>query len=131
MGLQDRNKRGFSRLLRSFGYASEGLKHVFFYEQNMQIHISLSVVVVLLGAWLDVSRIEWLIILLVISGIFSLEIMNTAIERTVDLVTEEYHPIAKRAKDVAASAVFVYSVFAVIIGLVLFIPYILEKLSSL
>ncbi|MDV2683125.1 diacylglycerol kinase family protein [Alkalihalophilus lindianensis] len=126
MGLQDRNKRGFTRLLRSFGYAFQGLKHVFINEQNMQVHFCLAIIVFALAVWLDVTRIEWLILLVVVSGIFALEIMNTAIERTVDLVTEEYHPIAKRAKDVAASAVFVYSVFAVIIGLVLFIPYLLE-----
>jgi undecaprenol kinase len=127
MGLQDRNKRGFTRLLRSFGYAFQGLKHVFINEQNMQVHFCLAIIVFVLAVWLDVTRIEWLILLVVVSGIFALEIMNTAIERTVDLVTEQYHPIAKRAKDVAASAVFVYSVFAVIIGMVLFIPYLLEK----
>ncbi|MEC2070473.1 diacylglycerol kinase family protein [Alkalihalophilus marmarensis] len=127
MGLQDRNKRGFTRLLRSFGYAYQGLRHVFVNEQNMQVHVSLAAFVILLAFWLDFTRLEWLFLLVIISGIFALEIMNTAIERTVDLVTEEYHPIAKRAKDVAASAVFVYSIFAVIMGIILFGPHLLEK----
>ena len=65
---------------------------------------------------------HWLVLLLGIGGMFSLEIMNTAVERTVDLYTEEFHPLAKRAKDVAAAAVFVYGVFAVIIGILIFGP---------
>ncbi|GAE33400.1 diacylglycerol kinase [Halalkalibacter akibai JCM 9157] len=58
-----------------------------------------------------------------------MEIMNTAIERTVDLVTEEYHPLAKRAKDISAAAVFVYCIFAVVIGLIIFIPSIIQLIG--
>ncbi|NEU32367.1 diacylglycerol kinase family protein [bacterium LRH843] len=122
MGLQDRNNRGFKRLLRSFGYAIEGFRYVLEHEQNMQIHLGVAIVV-LLGAWLlQLPLISCLILLLVIAGMFALEIMNTAIERTVDLVTMEHHPLAKRAKDLSAAAVFVYSIFAVVIGLLIFLP---------
>ncbi|WP_100406758.1 diacylglycerol kinase family protein [Bacillus solitudinis] len=129
MGLHDRNRRGFKRLLRSFGYAYTGLRYVFKYEQNMQVHIVTATVVLILAAILRLPLLHWLILLLVIAGMFSLEIMNTAIERTVDLVTNEFHPLAKRAKDIAAAAVFVYCMFAVIIGILIFLPSILKQLS--
>ncbi|MCM2677847.1 diacylglycerol kinase family protein [Alkalicoccobacillus plakortidis] len=122
MGLSDRNQRGFRRLLRSFVFAAHGLKHVIKYEQNMQIHLICSIVVFAVAWWLTLPLEHWLVLLLVIGGMFSLEIMNTAVERTVDLYTEEFHPLAKRAKDVAAAAVFVYGVFAVIIGILIFGP---------
>ncbi|MFC0558043.1 diacylglycerol kinase family protein [Halalkalibacter alkalisediminis] len=122
MGLHDRNRKGFKRLLKSFMYASQGLVFVIKHEQNMQIHIIAAAVILLCAYLLNLPTVHWLILLLVIAGMFSLEIMNTAVERTVDLVTEDFHPLAKRAKDIAAAAVFVYCVFAVIIGLILFVP---------
>ena len=122
MGLHDRNRKGFKRLLRSFMYASQGLVFVIKHEQNMQIHLIAAGCILFSAYLLNFPTLHWLILLLVIAGMFSLEIMNTAIERTVDLVTEEFHPLAKRAKDIAAAAVFVYCVFAVIIGLILFVP---------
>lgn len=125
MDLHDRNRKGFKRLLRSFKYASQGLIFVVKHEQNMQIHIITAVFILFLAYLTNLPLVHWLILLLVIAGMFSLEIMNTAVERTVDLVTEEYHPLAKRAKDIAAAAVFVYCVFAVIIGLTVFVPAIM------
>ncbi|WP_059102657.1 diacylglycerol kinase family protein [Shouchella shacheensis] len=122
MGLEDRNRRGGRRLLRSFRFAFEGLLHVVKNEQNMQIHLVAGVVVLTLGFLLNIPLAHWLILLLVVGGMLTLEIMNTAIERTVDLVSEDYHPLAKRAKDVAAAAVFVFCLFAIGIGLLIFIP---------
>ena len=60
---------------------------------------------------------EWLFILVAIVGTITLELVNSAIERVVDLVTTEYHPLAKQAKDIAAGAVFVYAIFSVIVGI--------------
>ncbi|MDQ0205543.1 undecaprenol kinase [Alkalicoccobacillus murimartini] len=128
--MSDRNQRGFKRLLRSFVFASHGLKHVLEREQNMQIHLVSAIVVFAAAWWLAIPLDHWLILLLLIAGMFSLEIMNTAIERTVDLYTQEFHPLAKRAKDVAAAAVFVYGVFAVIIGLIIFGPPLYQLLFS-
>lgn len=129
MGLHDRNKRGFKRLLKSFYYATQGLVHVFKHEQNMNIHVIVAALIIISAYLLDLSLTHWLILLLVIAGIFALEIMNTAVERTVDLVTKDYHPMAKLAKDIAAAAVFVYCVFAVVIGLIIFIPPLLHLLN--
>ena len=66
-----------------------------------------------------------MILLFLIGGMLSLELMNTAIERAVDLITKDYHPLAKAAKDAAAGAVFVYALLSVIIGLIIFIPKII------
>lgn len=126
MALHDRNRKGFKRLLRSFGYATQGFRHVLKNEQNMQVHLVVAALVMIMAAILGLPRIDIVVLLLVIAGMFSLEIMNTAIERTVDLVTEEFHPLAKRAKDIAAAAVFVYCLFAVVIGLIMFVPPIMK-----
>jgi undecaprenol kinase len=61
---------------------------------------------------------------------FALELVNSGIERVVDLVTEEYHPFAKQAKDLAAGAVFIYAVVSVVIGIVIFLPYILKMFAD-
>nr|WP_235732322.1 diacylglycerol kinase family protein [Mycoplasmopsis anatis] len=68
------------------------------------------------------SIIEWMIIFLLIGGMFSLELLNTAIEHTVDLITDKHHPLAKAAKDAAAGAVCVFAVISCIIGLLIFLP---------
>ncbi|AST98092.1 diacylglycerol kinase [Shouchella clausii] len=126
MGLGDRNHKGIRRFLHSFRYASAGLIDVIKHEQNMRIHL-ISGAVVLIAAWaLSVSIERWLVLLLVVGGVLSLEVMNTAIERTVDLVTEEYRPLAKRAKDIAAASVFVFCIFAAVIGVMIFFPYLFE-----
>ncbi len=119
---------GKKSLWRSFGYAFEGLCDVIANERNMRIHIGIALVTIIGAMWLHFSLFKWAILLLVIAGIFVIEIINSAIERTVDLVTEEFHPLAKRAKDAAAAAVFIYSLFAVVIGLILFLPPLLQRL---
>lgn len=97
-------------------------------ERNMRIHIGVAVLTLIGARLLQFPLVHWLVLLLVIAGIFVLEVINSAIERTVDLITEEFHPLAKRAKDMAAAAVLIYSFFAVIIGLILFIPPLLRLL---
>lgn len=88
----------------------------------MKIHLFFTILVVLLGFFLEVSKVEWLFLLLLIGGVISLELINSSIENLVDLVTAEYHPLAKKAKDMAAAAVFIYSIVSIIIGLIIFIP---------
>ena len=81
---------------------------------------------VLSGLSFGISKVELLIILLISAQVICLEMVNTAIERTVDLVTSEYHIYAKIAKDVAAGAVLVAAIFATIIGGIIFLPYIFK-----
>ncbi|TKC19951.1 diacylglycerol kinase family protein [Robertmurraya kyonggiensis] len=120
-----KNKFKSSNVIRSFQYAIQGITHTLMKERNMQIHVSISVIVVFVSFILKLSAIEWLFILFAIGGVFALELVNTAIERIVDLVTKEYHPLAKQAKDIAAGAAFIYSILSVIVGIIIFLPKIL------
>jgi undecaprenol kinase len=88
----------------------------------MKIHLFFTMLVVLLGFLLQVSLVEWMFLLLSIGGVISLELINSSIENLVDLVTEEFHPLAKKAKDMAAAAVFIFSMVSIIIGMIIFIP---------
>ncbi|OLO38892.1 diacylglycerol kinase [Alkalihalophilus pseudofirmus] len=129
MDLKDKNLWGFKRLLRSFVYAWTGLKYVIRFEQNMRIHLIVSFIVIVLAFLLEVPLIHKIILLLVIGMVLSLEVMNTAIERTVDMITEDFHPKAKVAKDIAAAAVFIFSIISVLIGLSIFLPPIIERIN--
>ena len=112
-------------LLRSFGFAFSGIRTTIKGERNIKIHIGVSIIVICMGTWLSLSMVEWLFIVLAIGGMLSLEMLNSAIERVVDLVTADYHPLAKDAKDIAAGAVLLYAIMSVIIGLIIFLPKII------
>ncbi|QOR68984.1 diacylglycerol kinase family protein [Cytobacillus suaedae] len=124
MDLKDKRKPEVLRLLKSFSFATEGLIHAIKRERNLQIHLVISVFVIGLSFYLNITKIEWSIVIILIGGMLSLELMNTAIERVVDLVTKEYHPIAKIAKDVAAAAVLVFALISVVVGSIIFSSYI-------
>lgn len=91
----------------------------------MQIHICISVLVILAGFAFSITRSEWIAVLLAIGGMIALEMMNTAVERTVDLYTDEFHPLAKQAKDISAGAVLIFAIISVVIGMIIFLPRIL------
>ncbi|AJK87104.1 diacylglycerol kinase family protein [Lysinibacillus fusiformis] len=109
------------KYLRSFGYAFEGIITAS-KEQNLKSHIVSAVIVILAGYFTGLSRTEWYIVLLLIALMFALEMINTAIERVVDLASPNLHPLAKQAKDIAAGAVLVFALFSAIIGLLIFLP---------
>ncbi len=88
----------------------------------MQVHMLAAVIVVLAGVLTGLGRMEWMLVIVLIGGMLALELVNSALERTVDLVTEERHPLAKQAKDMAAGAVLVFAVTSAIIGLLIFLP---------
>lgn len=117
------------KLVCSFSFAFKGISHALKNELNIKIHGVAAAVVVLLGFWLHLSRLEWVVILLTIGAVISLELVNTAVERTVDLVTKEYHPLAKQAKDLAAGAVLFFAFIAVIIGTIIFLPKLIDLFS--
>ncbi len=110
------------RLLKSFQYAFSGIKAAILAEKNMRIHLFISMLVIIFGLWFSLTIVEWVVILFAIGGMLALEMINSAIERLVDLVTEEYHPLAKSAKDIAAGAVLIYAITSVIVGLLIFLP---------
>ncbi|MCU9613915.1 diacylglycerol kinase family protein [Caldibacillus lycopersici] len=110
------------KLWLSFHYATEGLIQALKSERNLRIHIFSAVIVVIFGFLCKISSVEWCILLLTIGGMIVLELINTAIERTVDLATDKIHPLAKQAKDIAAAACFIFAIISVIIGLLIFLP---------
>lgn len=103
-------------LLKSFNYAIEGIIHVVKHQRNMKIHLVVAAVVLLACLFLGVSRIELVIILLAITTVIVTELINTAVESTIDITTTTYDPMAKIAKDVAAAAVLIASINSVALG---------------
>lgn len=116
------------KLLRAFGFAFQGLIHLFATQWNARIHFLAMLVVCVAGWWLRISRIEWLILILTCTLVISLEAINTAIEAAVDRCSTEIHPLAKTAKDVGAAAVLIAAIGAVVIGCVVFVPHLLKSI---
>ncbi len=115
-------------LLDSFRYAFAGLWHALRTQRNIRIHVSIAIGVVVLGMAVGLHRDEWAIIALTVGFVFTAELFNTVIEAIIDLVTEEYHPLAKKAKDVAAGAVLTAAITAVAVGLLILVPALLARL---
>lgn len=107
---------------KSVHYALEGIAASFLQERNMKIHLFMMMSVIVCGFFFCISYFEWMICFLLIGIVIALEIINTAIEAVVDLCSPDHHPLAKLAKDAAAGAVLVMSIFAAIIGFMIFIP---------
>ena len=114
--------RGKKRLVSSFKYAFQGLKYAFLYEQNLTIHVMVTIFVIIMGNIYKISTTEWLVLCLIIGLVIATELINTSIEATIDLITDEINPIAKIAKDTAAAAVLVFGLTALVIGLIIFLP---------
>jgi undecaprenol kinase len=110
------------KFFKAFVYAWSGILFGIKAERNLKFHLLAAVVVFLAGLFTGLSVLEWCIVLILIGGMLSLEMMNAAIERVVDLITTESHPLAKHAKDLAAGAVLIYAIISAIIGWMIFIP---------
>jgi len=108
--------------IRSFGYALKGINTVFGKEANMNIHLIMTVLVVICGFLFSISITEWMLCIVCFSVVISLEMMNSAIENLVDLVSPEKNNLAGKAKDIAAGAVLVAAICAAIVGLLIFVP---------
>lgn len=122
-------KTGKNPLYKSFGYAFEGIFAGIRGERNMKIHCFVAVCVIVAGVLFHISVTEWCICLVLFGLILSLELVNTAIEAVVDLVTEDKKPLAKLAKDTAAGAVLIAAVMAAMAGLLIFVPKLVSLLK--
>ncbi len=120
----EKKRRG---LIKAFNDAIEGILYTFKFERNMKIHYLGSALVLVVSLFLNLSRIEMIMLLFSISLVVVAEMFNTAIEKTIDLVTDEYHVLAKIAKDVAAGGVLVAALNSVVVGYILFF----DKLTEL
>lgn len=113
-------------LIKSFGHALEGLSHAIKQNRNLKIHFFVALIVVLVSLFFHVTAFEMSVLGVTILLVIASEMINTAIEEMVNLITSEHRREAKVAKDVAAGMVLVASVGSVIIGFLIFTPYILK-----
>lgn len=110
----------FRQRVQSFACAINGVAYLLTTQAHAGLHLLASFVVVALGVFLNVSLNEWAMLAVVMCVVWVAEAINTAIELTVDLTSPGYHPLAGNAKDVAAGAVLIASVFALVVGLIVF-----------
>ncbi|MCB9252834.1 MAG: diacylglycerol kinase family protein [Flavobacteriales bacterium] len=110
------------RLIRSFQYAIQGMKYLFSYERNAQVHLFFAILSIGMAYYFELNSTEWILIIVCISLVLSAEAFNTSIERMCDLVSKERSQQIKIIKDVSAAAVTFLAIASFIIGLILFVP---------
>jgi len=114
------------KFFKGFKYAGRGLYLVISTQLNMRVHLFIALLVVFSGWHFNITTTEWLIILIMIAMVLAAETINTAIEKMVDLQSPDYNPKAGDIKDIAAAAVLITVIIAVIVGFIIFTPYLLE-----
>lgn len=115
-------KLSFKRVLRSFKFSFDGLKYAYLHEQSLTLHVLVMIFIIGCGIGFNITPIQWVITLVMGALILVAELFNTAIEAVVDMITEEFHPLAKVAKDTASAACFIADMVAAGMWLVVFIP---------
>src|SRR2546428_10352240 len=109
-------------LLRSFGYAFEGLAYILRTQRNARIEIVIAIAAVVLAAWLGISAVEWAVLVITIALVMALEWMNPSLELAVSLASPERHPSAKATKDVAPASVLPVRIAPLIVALCTSLP---------
>jgi diacylglycerol kinase len=112
------------RLINSFRFACNGIRYAIHTQPNFRIQLVFLALAVLMGLLFKITQLQWTALILTSSLVLILEIINTSIETLMDFITKEYNPEAAKVKDTAAGAVLIASIMSVIIGLIIFIPYI-------
>ncbi len=119
-----------SKFLKSLSHCIDGLFYTFTNERNFRIETTIGIIVLICSFIFKVSIWEYIVVLLLVCFVLILELLNTALERVVDLYTLEKHPLAKAVKDIASASVLVMAFFSAIIGGLIFIPKIIELISK-
>jgi len=117
-------------LLRSFGYAFEGVAYILRTQRNARIELAVGLAAVALGLWLGLTSVEWAVLAITIALVLALEWINTSLELAVSLASPERNPSAKAAKDVAAACVLLGALTSVIVGLLVLGPSLLSRLGG-
>ena len=118
-------KKKRRKLINSFKYAFNGLAEAWKKEQNIKIHVLIMIFVIIAGFLLKISIAEWIVCLILFAMGISLELINTAIEITVDIAMPKINEKAKFAKDISAGAVLFSAIISAIIGIIIFLPKII------
>lgn len=121
-------KHGIRRFINSFKYSFQGLAYAFKYEQSMTIHVIVCITVIALGLLLKINIFEWLVCFILFGLVIATELINSAIEAIVDLISPNKNELAKIAKDTASAAVFVFALVAATSGIIIFLPKIINLL---
>ncbi|MBO0441824.1 diacylglycerol kinase family protein [Candidatus Enterococcus ikei] len=131
MDSKDKRTQKNKHFITSLEFALQGIRTVFKEERNMRTHVFMGIIAIIMGFVFQLAISEWLWLLLVIFLVLVIEIINTVFENVVDMVTDfHFHPIGKKIKDMAAGAVLLTTGFAVIVGLLLFVPKIWQILKG-
>ncbi|MCL6611357.1 MAG: diacylglycerol kinase family protein [Peptococcaceae bacterium] len=125
------NAREKKSLTQSFVFAGRGIGWVMATQKNMRIHLGVAAAVLAAAAWFKIGIRDLALIVFAIALVLVAEMVNSAVEKTVDLAAPDYHPAAGLAKDAAAGAVLLAAFFSVIIGLLVFIPYVKKWLAQI
>ncbi len=112
--------------LKSFTYAFQGWKVLIGEEHNARIHLAAAITAIIAGVLLKISSWEWIVIVLAISLVFAAEAFNSAIEYICNFVSPQYHELIKKIKDLSALAVLFIAAGALVSGLIIFLPKILN-----
>lgn len=118
-----------NKLFKSFGYAVKGIK-ISLKQRNFKIQLFVAFLAIISGVFFGITSAEWCIILICIALVLSLEMMNTAVENSVDFISLEYHKTAEIIKDVSAGAVLISAIITSIIGIIIYGQYILALLNN-
>ena len=125
-GVKSPHRRSF---FEGFRFAAEGLVYVTHSQRNFRVHLVVATAVGLVGLWLHLPVLSWAVLVLTVGSVLVTEIFNTAAESLVDLVSPDYHPVAKRVKDLTAGAVLVVAIVSVVVGVLILGPPLLAKLG--
>jgi len=115
------------RLLKSFKYALLGLNKVFWEEQNFRIDLIIATFILFFSVYFQIRVWEFIVLILIIALVLILEIVNSIFERLIDLLKPRIHQYVKDIKDMTAAAVFIGAISSVLIGILIFLPYIINK----
>lgn len=120
----------FTGRIRSFKYAFRGLRVMIVSQHNAWIHALATIAVVAVSFYFHLSRAEWCWIILAVISVWTAEAFNTAFEFLTDVASPEFHPLAEKAKDVAAGAVLITAIGSVLIGIVVFGPHVASTMRN-
>ena len=121
----DKKKFSIVKRAMSFTHAGRGVKIFIKTTHNSWIHITIFAIAIFLGFYFKITNIEWMILILTSGIVFVSEAFNTAIEIDIDLTSPQFHPYARDTKDVAAGAVLISAITALVVGLLIFLPYLM------
>ena len=116
--------------INSFRFALAGMHYILRTQPNTWIHAAISLAVIALGFWLNIPPLSWALIIVSMGMVWMAECLNTALEILIDLVSAQQHPLAKISKDVAAAGVLLAALAAVGVGLLVFGPSLIQRISS-